>query len=221
LRERLIADLSERLSIDPNTLEMHFRPGDERVLGLSEPLFQFNLEGLRVHNIGDVSWQVTIFAAGAKASSQKTTISAVARVWQEQLMVRKPMAYHQTIRAEDLISRRTLVNQLDGETLMKREQVVGQLCSHELQAGTVLTARLVDAAPLAKTGDLVTVTLSQGNVKITTVVRAMDGGSFGQSIRGKQETTGAIFDVTLTGMKCGEISVESSPQTASANVINN
>ena len=136
-------------------------------------------------------------------------------------MVRRPMAYHQTIRAEDLDSRRTLVNQLDGETLMKREQVVGQLCSRELQAGTVLTARLVDAAPLAKTGDLVTVTLSQGNVEITTVVRAMDGGSFGQSIRGKQETTGAIFDVTLTGPKCGAISPEPSPQTASANVINN
>ena len=221
LRERLIADLSERLSLDPNSLEMHFSPGDERVLGLSEPLFQFALEGLRVHNIGDVSWQVTIFAAGAKASSQKTTIAAVARVWQEQLMVRRPMAYHQTIRAEDLDSRRTLVNQLDGETLMKREQVVGQLCSRELQAGTVLTARLVDAAPLAKTGDLVTVTLSQGNVEITTVVRAMDGGSFGQSIRGKQETTGAIFDVTLTGPKCGAISPEPSPQTASANVINN
>jgi flagellar basal body P-ring protein FlgI len=102
---------------------------------------------------------------------------------------------------------------------MKREQLVGQLCSRELQAGTVLTARLVDAAPLAKTGDLVTVTLSQGNVKITTVMRAIDGGSFGQSIRGKQETTGAIFDVTLTGPQCGAISPEPSMQTASANVI--
>jgi flagella basal body P-ring formation protein FlgA len=219
LRERLIADLSERLSLDPNCLQMHFSPGDEKLLALSEPLFQFNLEGLRLHNIGQVSWQVTIFAAGAKASSQKTTISAVARVWQEQLMVRRPMAYHETIHAEDLVSRRTLVNQLDGETLMNREQVVGQLCAHELQAGTVLTAPLVDAVPLAKTGDLVTVTLSQGNVKIATVMRAMDGGSFGQPIRGRQETTGAIFDVTLTGPQCGAISPQPSMHTASANVI--
>jgi flagella basal body P-ring formation protein FlgA len=219
LRERLIADLSERLSLDPNCLQMHFSPGDEKLLGLSEPLFQFNLEGLRADNIGQVSWQVTIFAAGAKASSQQTTIAAVARVWQEQWMVRRPMAYHQTIRGDDLVSRRILVKQLDGERLMKREQLVGQLCSRELQAGTVLTARLVDAAPLAKTGDLVTVTLSQGNVKITTVMRAIDGGSFGQSIRGKQETTGAIFDVTLTGPQCGAISPEPSMQTASANVI--
>jgi flagella basal body P-ring formation protein FlgA len=142
-------------------------------------------------------------------------------VWQEQLLVQRPMLFHQTIRSEDLTTRRALVDRLDGETLLKRDQVVGQLCAHDLQAGTVLTARLVEAAPLAKTGDLVTVTLAQGNVKVTTVVRAMDGGSFGQSIRGKQETTGTIFDVTLTGPKTGEISPESPPQTASANVINN
>jgi flagella basal body P-ring formation protein FlgA len=221
LRDRLLADLCERVSLDPNNVEMHFSPGDDKVLNLSEPLFQFDVNAVRVHNIGDVAWDVTIYAAGTKTSSHKTTISAVARVWQEQLLVQRPMLFHQTIRNEDLTTRRALVDRLDGETLLKRDQVVGQLCAHDLQAGTVLTARLVEAAPLAKTGDLVTVTLAQGNVKVTTVVRAMDGGSFGQSIRGKQETTGTIFDVTLTGPKTGEISPESPPQTASANVINN
>jgi flagella basal body P-ring formation protein FlgA len=84
----------------------------------------------------------------------------------------------------------------------------------------VLTSKLVEAMPLAKIGDLLTVTLEQGNVQITTVARAMEGGSYGQTVRAKQEGSGAVLDVTLTGPKAGRMTpmTPTPPERATANI---
>ncbi len=213
LRELLVADLAERLSLDPDVLQMHFNPVDDKVLSLSEPHFRFHVEGQRVRNLGNVSWEVTIVADGG--ASQKTSVNAIARAWQEQLLVRKPMAQKQTIRTEDLVDRRTLVDQMPDDPPMKREQVVGQLVNRDLKPGTVLTSRLVDAAPLAQTGDLITVTVEQGKVQITTAARAMEGGTFGQTIKVKNESTGSTYEVTLIAPKKGRMTGPTTEGTAS------
>ena len=44
--------------------------------------------------------------------SQKASIEAFARAWQNQLVVAKPMGYHQVIRSEDLKEQRVLVEQM-------------------------------------------------------------------------------------------------------------
>jgi flagella basal body P-ring formation protein FlgA len=63
----------------------------------------------------------------------------------------------------------------------------------------VLTARLVEPLPLARLGQFVSVTLNQGGIRIRTTARAMESGSFGQTIRLKNEDTQDIFQATLTG----------------------
>jgi flagella basal body P-ring formation protein FlgA len=203
LRELLLADIAERLSLEPNSLQMKFNPADDKLLALSEPHLRFNVDGRRIRNLGDVAWDVTILSGDA---SQKATVSATARLWQDQLIVRKPIAYHQTIRAEDLLERRTLVDALTGEPPLDREQIVGQWAGQELKAGTVLTPRLIEAAPLVRTGQLVTITLQQGNVQVTTVARAMEGGSYGQTIKVRNEATSAVYEVTINGPQTARMS---------------
>lgn len=221
LRELLAADLAERLSLSPDALQLHFNPVDDKVLNLSEPQFRFNCDGQRIHNLGNVSWQVTIVADGG--ASQKTSVNAIARAWQDQLLVRKPMAARQTIQADDLVSRRVLVEQLPDDAPVAREQVVGQLTSRDLKPGSVLTPRLVEAAPLAQIGDLITVAVEQGKVQITTIGRAMEFGTFGQTIKVKNETTGSVYEVTLVGPKKGKMSGgggRSAPDQATATIAN-
>ena len=82
------------------------------------------------------------------------------RAWQSQLVVNKPLGYRQLIREEDLIDRRTLVDRLNEDPLVTREQVVGQMAGRELKCGTVLTAKLIEATVLVKSGQLVSVTLT-------------------------------------------------------------
>ena len=218
LRTLLIADLSERLSLDPVSIQMKFSPVDEKVLSLCEPQFRFSIESQRARSLGSVSWEVTIIADG---TNHKTTIDATARAWQDQLVVIKPMVYHQTIRTEDVADRRALVEQWNGDESLKREQIIGQWAAQDLRAGSILTPRLVEAAPLVKTGQLVTVTAEQGTVQIKAVARAMEGGSFGQTIKLKNETTGDTFEATLTGPQTAKVSANVTGEHANVATVAN
>jgi flagella basal body P-ring formation protein FlgA len=218
VRDLLTADLAERLSLEPASIQMKFSPKDEKVLNLSDSLFRFDIDDQRARNLGPVTWEVTVIAGGA---SQKATIEATARAWQDQLVVNKPLGYHQTIRGEDLTDRRALVEQLTGEATMKREQAVGQWAGQDLHVGTILTPRLIEAAPLVKTGQLVSITAEQGTVQIKTVARALESGSFGQTIRVKNETTGDVYEATLTGLQTAKVSASVSTEKPNVATVGN
>ena len=65
--------------------------------------------------------------------------------------------------------------------------------------GAAFTARGVEAMPLVKTGQLVTVTLTRGGLQLTTVARALEAGTMGQCIKLKNESTKDNFEATVTG----------------------
>ncbi|MDB5175067.1 MAG: flagella basal body P-ring formation protein FlgA [Phycisphaerales bacterium] len=203
LRELLQADAAVRLSVPAEQLQITFNPADEKVLNLAEPQFKFNLEARRMFNLGDVSWDVLIVT---ETGTKKVPVAATARAWQRQLLLNRPLAFKQVIRAEDLTERRALVDRLPEEPLLTLSQALGQEAARELKPGTVLTSRMVDPVALAKSGQFITITLAQGNVRVKTVARAMEGGSFGQSIRVQNEATREIYEVVLTGPQEGTIS---------------
>lgn len=198
LRQALIEDLALRLNIPADTLQVDFKQQDDNVLNISQPLFRFDIEPVRARTLGKVAWDVTI-SGGTEAGKRKTSISAEARAWQSQLVVARPLSTKQIIRAEDVTERRTLVDQLSVDPLVTMSQTVGQQAGRELKPGSVLTGKMIDPVQLVKTGQLVTVTLDQGTVRIKTVARALENGAFGQSIRVKNEATREILPVIVTG----------------------
>jgi flagella basal body P-ring formation protein FlgA len=196
LRGALVADLAVRLKVPADQLVLSFDPRDEAALSLAEPNFKFNLEPRRVRDLGEVSWNVTIVSEGG---SKKLPINAIARAWQEQIIVSNSLSRRQLIQADDVTSRRTMVDRLSESTLLTADQVVGQMASRDLKPGVVVTAPLVEAVPLAKVGQFISVTLNRGSVQIKSVAKAMEGGCYGQTIRVKNEATKDIYQVVLTG----------------------
>ena len=73
LRELLQSDLSIRLNIPLDQLQVNFNPADAKLLNLSEPQFRFNIDGSFNNNLGDVSWQVLVVT---DSGSKKASISA-------------------------------------------------------------------------------------------------------------------------------------------------
>lgn len=201
LRDVLIDDLSVRLRVPVDQLQLTFDPRDEQALRLAEPAFKFNVEPRRVRNLGAVAWDVQIVTDAGK--SRKMAVSATARAWQRQVVLGKPLAFKQVIRDGDVSEHRILVDGLIDEPLLARKQVVGQQAARPLSAGTVMTARTVQAVPLARTGQFITVTLSRGGVRVKTVGRAMGEGSYGQTIKVKNEATRDVYEVVLTGPQEG------------------
>jgi flagella basal body P-ring formation protein FlgA len=203
LRDLLVRDLSMRLHVPAEDLHVTFNPKDDQALRLAEPQFKFDVQPRRVRNLGAVAWDVQILTAGggnaAARRSQKMSITATARAWQRQVVLAKPLSFKQTIRDEDVSERRVLVDNLDDDPLLDVKQVVAQQAARELKPGTVMTAKSVQPVPLARAGQFVTVTLSRGSVTVKTVAKAMEEGSYGQTIRVKNEGTKDVFEVTLTG----------------------
>lgn len=203
LRDQLTDDLATRLQLPADTMQVTFNVKDDRVLNLVEGVFKFSLEPVRARDLGTFQYDVTITNNG---NSQKTSIIGQARAWQQQVVVMKPVSFHQLIRDEDLQARKTLIDRLGTDPVITMTQAVGQQAARELKPGAVMTGRLVDAVPLVRTGQLVTVTYTQGSIQLRSVARATQGGSFGQSVQVKNETTGAIFEVILTGPQTGTMS---------------
>lgn len=203
LRDLLTADVAERLNVPLDTLQMNFKPLDDKVLNLSEPLFKFQIEPSRVRNLGNVQWDVILISGNG---NKKVTIEATARAWETHAILSKPLGYKQLIQEGDVVEKRVLVDSLPDDPLVTKPQAVGQQASRDLKPGVVLSSRMLDPVELVKSGQFVTITVSHGGVSIKTVARAMEGGSLGQTIKVKNETTKDIFDVVLTG-----------PQTASLN----
>jgi flagella basal body P-ring formation protein FlgA len=202
LRSMLVDDVASRLQVDRNDLQVDFKPADERVLNLSEPQFRFTIDPRRVRELGTVAWDVTILT---QAGQHKASITATAQAWQEQVIVDKPIAAKQVIREGDVVRQRVLASESAPDTLVTLSQVVGQQATRNLPAGALLTARLVQAVPLVRAGQLVSVTLGQGGIRIKTVARAAESGTFGQTIKVKNETTRDVYDVRITGPQAGVV----------------
>ena len=213
LRSLLTSDLAVRLGLDEDELQISFNPKDEKVLNLAEPLFKFNLEPRSVRNLGEVSWNVLILTGGA---SQKAMIAATARAWQKQVVLNRPLTFHQVIRPTDFVEKRILSDRLPDEQLLTPSQVAGQQAARDLKPGTIVTARMVEAVPLVKPGQLVTVTLTMGNIQVKTVGKALVGGAYGQTVKVKNEATREVLEVMMTGPQEG--TVTPGPVPASARV---
>jgi flagella basal body P-ring formation protein FlgA len=202
LRDHLIGEVAERLAMSPEELQFHFSPADEKVLNLSEPQFGFTVKTPWNRNLGEVTWEVTILAGG---KSQKTSITATVKAWQNQLVINRPLEFKQQINADDLIERRTLVDHFSEDPVVTREQVVGQTAGRDLKSGTVLTARLIDPTILVKRGQLVSIVITQGTIQAKTVALATEQGIMGQTIRVKNEATNNVFDVVVTGPQTAKL----------------
>jgi flagella basal body P-ring formation protein FlgA len=203
LRDLLVEDLAVRTGVGVEQLQVTFNPKDENLLHMSEPLFKFNIDGRLVHDLGDVTWNVQILTGDGKA--QKGMVTATARGWQNQVVVARGLGYHQVIRASDVVEKRVLADRLPVDPLLTVSQVVGQEAAREMKAGTVVSARLVDAMSMVKQGQLVTVTLRVGSVQVKTVGRAMESGCFGQAVKVRNESTQDVYEVTMTGPQEGTI----------------
>jgi flagella basal body P-ring formation protein FlgA len=198
LKQLLLADLCQRLQIPADAVQLSFSKRDEKLLYLAEPQFGFVLTPKRVRNLGPVSWQVEISARNG-IETQKVTIDAHARMWQHQIVTARAVNFGQILRAEDLEEARVLVDRLPEDKLITREQAVHHSAARQLPAGTVLTAKMVEAVPLVRRGQFVTITLKRGTVLIRTVARAMESGGYGQAIKVKNEATRDIYEVVITG----------------------
>jgi flagella basal body P-ring formation protein FlgA len=201
LKEILMADLAARIALPAESLQVSWKGSDEKLLAMSEAQFGFEVSATnRVARLGNVGWEVIVKKDGTE---KKLNIVGTARAWRQQVVTTKPIAFKQVIREEDIEEKRMLVDRLEEAPLLGRQQVVGQQAAVELKPGAVLMARNVEAVPLVRTGQLVSVTVAQGGIQVKTQARALESGAYGQNIRVRNDATKDVYEVTMTGPQTG------------------
>jgi flagella basal body P-ring formation protein FlgA len=196
LRDLLVDDLSQRLDIPAETLQLTFSAEDEKLLSLAEPIFKFDIKPSRARALGNVSWEVTVLT---DAASRKVTVNSIARASEDEVVVARMLTMHKILEAGDFTTHRVLVDSLPDRQLLHMDQCIGQEAVEDLRPGTIMTAQLVNPVPLVKSGQLVTVNLRRGSVQLREVARALEQGSLGQTIRVRNENTRDMLDVTVIG----------------------
>lgn len=195
LRTLLIDDIATRLKLKPDELQIDFRPDDRATIELDASRYQFRIETMRGGQLGDWRWAVTVDAG---AQPRKLQVLAKVRAWQDQVLVARPVAYRTSIERDEVETRRVLVDRL-GDAPAVLDAVVGSAAARDLQAGTVITTRMITPVELVRTGQLVTVLMRRGGVEVQTVATAMESGSLGQIVRVRNTTNNEQIDVQLTG----------------------
>lgn len=221
LKSKLIADVAERLHLPIDTLQVDFKPEDRRILSMAAP-FEFGIDAQRYGDLGEVSWLVTISGNGKPVATKndigdgkRVRIVATARAWMDQAVATKAIATRTPIEAGDVESRRVLADHLPSDGYVTEAQAVGQQAARDVRAGTVLSTKLVAPVELVRPGQLVTILSRRGVVEVKSVARAMQAGTAGQSIRVKNETTGELFSVTMTGKQTAALG-DATPVVADA-----
>jgi flagella basal body P-ring formation protein FlgA len=202
LKDILIGRLAEQLGIEKNQLDVSFANKDKPILALTVPRCTFNIDTSDARSLGRITWQIT---ADTPAGQRKSTLAAMARTWQDQLVVNRPVSRGQLILDRDVVQKRELTAEPVADALVNRRDVVGQQASSALEAGEVLTAGQVQPAPLVDAGDMMMVKLHLNRgTTIATVARALNGGGKGQTIRARNEANHDVYDVIVTAKQEGE-----------------
>jgi len=95
----------------------------------------------------------------------------------------RPLARRTILTEEDLCLEKRNISKLPTNVLQSSEFLVGKQLKRSVDAGTVLTANVVDVPPLIKKGDRVTIVAESSCLRITALGVAKGKGSAGEYIR--------------------------------------
>jgi flagella basal body P-ring formation protein FlgA len=202
LRDLLVSRLIQQISLPADRVQIEFSPADQATLALTSPNCTFEIDSSNAAGLGDVAWQVIV---KTRAAEKRITIAAKARAWEEQLVLTRPLSRGQQIIHSDVISRRELVEKLSRDPVFEREQLVGQNAARDMKAGDVLIAADAAAPVVVNAGQFMTVSMKIGGSTVQTVARAMDSGAKDKVVRAKNEATGQIYQVVITGPDVGRV----------------
>jgi flagella basal body P-ring formation protein FlgA len=202
LKDLLVNDLTARLGLRQNQLQLEFDPRDQRTLALTAPRLTFQIDSSRAAGLGAVSWTINI----RNGSSERTaTVSARASAWEDQVVLTRSLSSGQMIQKSDVTLRHALVEKLTPGKILDPSDAIGEVASSAMERGDVLSENAVRAASIVQAGDFVTVAMDIDSMKIETVARALDSGPKGGIIRAKNEATGQVYQVSVTGPGTGYV----------------
>ncbi len=194
--------LEERLARFDGQVEVRFAAGSKGVLGLGGAGMSFGVRLRGEAALGLVSMEVDLL----EAEKVTRTVPVVAEValTASVVIARRPINRGTMVRSEDVGMEERRFTRAETVGLTTTAAVVGREAKRYIEAGDMVTGRDVQAIPLVRRGDLVTVWFHRGGVSIRGGAKALKEGSQGDRIEVKSEPAGQVYAAVVTGPKTVE-----------------
>ena len=199
--------LSDRLVKFEGQVEVRFGQASKGVLGLGGKDVVFNVRPRAGALLGLLNVDMDIVEAGKVART--VPVMAEVALTKGVVVARRPINRGTMVRAEDVGLEERRFTKIEDIGLITTAGVLGREAKRYMERGEMLTARDVQAMPLVRRGEYVTVWFHRGGLSVRGSAKALKEGVQGERIDVKSDPGGQVYAVVVTGPK----SVEADPAT--------
>ena len=195
LRDVLVEDAADRLAAEAGNLSVNFE-GDDRLLGLPDGPFVFEVDRRRGRGLGRCAWDVTITRDG---TPERHVVEAIVGRTIRQPVLARAVAAGEPIDAADVRWREVTLDRDPPTPPATADDLAGAAAARALDAGAVLDRRAIRPIPLVRRGQFVSVLISRGGVIVKAVATALEDATAGQAVRLRDEATRSTYTALVTG----------------------
>ncbi len=201
--------LSEKFANMGGRIAVRFSPNVKAALLLARPEYDFRVQWRGERQLGPCSLDVDVFQQG----QIKQTIPMVVEVSLSVpvVMASRPINRGQIIHSEDIQIQEVDFFHLDRIGLTEAAMVVNQQARRFIRQGEMIYLRDLKPCPLVRQGDVVTVWSEVGGMKIKTAGKAMEGGTYGETIVVRNESSRQTFQAVVAGPQTVKVSESGRP----------
>ena len=205
LAQRVTQQLAALTGADAQALEVTLRGDADAAAWLNAPAPAHDVDIVMESRtgLGRVPVRVRRFAQDGTVREARLTADVTQRVGV--VVVTAPIRRGDRFTAQNVAVQHIALNRRHGTPVADLDAVLGRSASASLRTGTAVIERHLAPDVLIKRGDLVTVTVNQGRLRIRTVGRATENGERGAIIALRNDATRETFYATVTGPRRASI----------------
>lgn len=194
--------LNTRLSGLEGRPEIRFAAANRTFLGLAGKDMTFRVRSRGNALLGLITLDVDV----VEADKVGRTIPVLAEValFKSVVVAMRPVNRSSAIRAEDINLQERRFTRAEDIGLGNVALAVNRQACRYIDRGEMVGTRDVQALPLVRRGESVTVWFKRGGLSICSSAKALKEGSQGERIEVKAEPGGQVYSVVVTGLKTVE-----------------
>jgi flagella basal body P-ring formation protein FlgA len=202
--------LADRLAKYEGQVEVRFAAGSRSVLGLGGKEMSFSVRPRGSGLLGPLVYvDVDVIEAGKVVKT--VPVMAEVALTVGVAVARRPINRGAMVRSEDVGVEERRFTRTEEIGLGGTAGVVGREAKRYIGQGEMLTARDVQAMPLVRRGDYVTVWFRRSGLSVRGSAKALKEGSQGDRIEVKSEPAGQTYAVVVIGPKTVEADATGGP----------
>lgn len=200
-----------------NKSELHDKIDSKAEIKLSNTLNGLLVEGKEIPEIAisDVSFDETSekFAASLQLKRddqvlKEVRVEGIAAIMVRVPVTKFPMTSSNTITANDITEITLPKQQLRGDIITEKSELIGMIAKRSLQANQTVSKGDIIPPVMVKRNELVTIIYKSGAIQLSSKARSMGVGSRGDSLMFMNVNSKKSFEAKVTGPQTAEVNLD-------------